>query len=56
MYCVLTKNDVGNLPTVISKNDKYFPDYIQSGYEIVAHGSKKEMETIAEEMLTAFAD
>lgn len=55
-YVVLTKESTGGLPTVISRNSAYFADYIQSGYEIVFEGYKKDCQDVADEMLTAFCD
>ena len=55
MFTVLTKEGQG-LPTVISKNNAYYPDYIMAGYEIVFEGSKTDCENVADEMITAYCD
>lgn len=40
-----------NLPTVISMNSKYYPDFIMKGYTQVDTGHKTDLEEIEEEML-----
>lgn len=49
MYAVI-QNESG-LPTVINKNDFQYPVFIMQNYEEVASGTKRECETIADEML-----
>jgi len=55
-YVVLTKDSTGGLPTVISTLNPYYGDYINSGYEIIYEGYKRDCEAIAEDMLTAYGD
>lgn len=56
MYCVIIKKEVG-LPSVVSKNNSHFPDYMMSGYEIIFEGSATDCNEVYEEMLlTAYQD
>lgn len=49
-YVILTKPEIG-LPTVLSTNSEYYRDFIENGYDEVAKGTRREMETVAEEMI-----
>lgn len=49
-YVILTKPEIG-LPTVLSTNSEYYRDFLENGYDEVAKGTKRECETIAEEMI-----
>lgn len=51
MYALLTSKE-SFLPTVISMNDKYYPDLIMSGMYIQEDaGTKKDMQEMADEMM-----
>lgn len=49
-YVILMKPEIG-LPTVLSQNSEHYPSFVMLGYEEVAKGTKREMETVAEEMI-----
>lgn len=50
MYAVIVKPEI-ELPTVISEQSQYFPDFIMSGYEIVFEGTKRDCVEVETEML-----
>lgn len=54
MYAVLMKDGV-DIPTVISKDDGLYPDYLMAGYEIVFEGTKKECQGIETEILNNYS-
>ena len=56
MYALLINKEQNGLPTVISTLNYYYCDYIQSGYKILATGTKKDLDLIYEDMLTAYCD
>lgn len=49
-YVILMKPEIG-LPTVISEESRHYPEFIQSGYEEVSKGTRREMEDVAAEMI-----
>jgi len=51
MYALLINPESG-LPTVISINDKNYPDFIMSGYKQEDTGHKNEMQEQADEILS----
>lgn len=53
MYAVITREDV-EIPTVISENDKSFPEYLMSGWEIVSEGTKRECLDVEAEILSQY--
>ncbi len=53
MYSILI-NPESNHPFIISQNTYLFIEYMDSGYEQVAHGTRKEMEAILEEVLISY--
>lgn len=54
MYALLSKNE-SYLPTMVNMNSFNFPDYVQSGYEIIQSGTKREIKEIYEELIVEFA-
>ena len=54
MWALIQKKE-NTLPTMVNQSSPYFPDYIQSGYEILKEGTKRDMEREWDEMIVEFA-
>lgn len=50
MFALLIHPD-HQLPVILSQNDRNYPDFIMSGYEVISTGHKKDLQDEAEEML-----
>lgn len=55
MYSILIKPE-SNLPFIISRNTLLYCDYIDSGYQEITVGTKKELMLILDECIVAYAD
>lgn len=55
MQHALLISPVSQLPTVISTNSHSYPELIQSGYQAIQFGTKKELDEIEAEMIYEFA-
>lgn len=54
MYALITKSE-NYLPTMVNMNSNSFPDFVQSGYEILKEGTKREIEKEYDELIVEFA-
>ena len=54
MWAIIQKSETG-LPTMVNQSSEHFCDFIQSGYEIIQQGTKRECEAIWDEMVQEFA-
>ena len=55
MFAIIQNTEKQTLPTVININDQHYPDFIMSGYEEIERGTKREMNTLYEEMIIEYA-
>lgn len=55
MYALLISPN-NSLPTVMNMNSSFYPDMLQSGYEPIRTGCKKDIEAEFEEMILEYAE
>ena len=55
MWALIQKTENG-LPTMVNQSSEFFPDYIQSGYEIIKEGTKREIESEYDSLIVEFAN
>lgn len=55
MYSILIAPE-SSRPFIISQNTYIYVEYMDSGYEQIASGTRKELEIILEEAISAYAD
>lgn len=47
---------VSQLPTVTSTKSHSYPELIQSGYQVIQYGNKRELTEIEQEMMADFVN
>lgn len=56
MQHVLLVSPTSGLPTVISQNSHAYPELIQSGYQAIQFGTKRELTEIESEMMADYVE